>query len=58
MAGAIMEPRKEAIKHLEAASEGDGGAVVEVGIAAVYALLHLADAVRHGLRDVIYELRS
>ncbi|MGB1586378.1 MAG: hypothetical protein ACPHID_04970 [Thermoplasmatota archaeon] len=53
-----MEPRKEAIRHLEAAADGDGGAMVEVGIAAVYALLHLSDAVRHGLRDIIYELRS
>lgn len=53
-----MEPRKEAMKHLEAASEGEGGAMVEVGIAAVYAVLHLADSVRHGLRDIIYELRS
>ena len=53
-----METRKEAIKHLEAASDGDGGAMVDVGIAAVYAVLHLADAVRHGLRDIIYELRS
>ena len=52
-----MEPRKEAIKHLEAASK-EGGASTQVGIAAVYALLHLADAVRHGLRDIIYELRS
>ncbi len=54
-----MEPRKEAIRHLEAATEsGEGQPVVQVGVAAVYALLHLADSVRHGLRDVIYELRS
>lgn len=52
-----MEPRKEALKHLEAAAT-EGGASAQVGIAAVYALLHLADSVRHGLRDIIYELRS
>jgi len=54
-----MEPRKEAVKHLEAAAgQADGQPMVVVGIAAVYAVLHLADAVRHGLRDIIYELRS
>jgi hypothetical protein len=54
-----MEPRKEAIKHLESASAAaDGSAALEVGIATVFALLHLADSVRHGLRDIIYELRS
>jgi hypothetical protein len=54
-----MEPRKEAVKHLEAAGKAaDGQPLVLVGIAAVFAMLHLADAVRHGLRDIIYELRS
>ena len=52
-----MEPRKEAIKHLKEA-DASKDASIQVGIAAVYALLHVADSVRHGLRDIIYELRS
>lgn len=32
--------------------------MVEATAAAVHALLHLSDTVKHGLRDLLYELRS
>ena len=31
---------------------------LDVGIAGVHAILHLADTIRHGIRDVVYELRD
>lgn len=41
-------------KALETAEEFDPW--IHVGAAAVHALLHLSDTVRHGLRDIMYEL--
>lgn len=52
-----MEHREEAIRHLEQAGE-EGDAWVHVGIAGVHAVLHLAKSIEHGLRDIIYEMRS
>ncbi len=52
-----MEPRREALRHLAAVSDNAEPAI-RVAAAAVYALLEVADAVKHGLRDVIYELRD
>ncbi len=52
-----MGHRDEAQRHLDAAGEA-GDAWVHVGIAAVHALMDLSDSVQHGLRDIIYELRS
>lgn len=52
-----MEPRKEALRRLESVKDSTDPAV-QVAVAAVYALLDVADAVKHGLRDVIYELRD
>jgi hypothetical protein len=53
-----VEPRAEAVKHLQAASSGGPDAAVQLGMAAVFAILHVADTVQHGLRDILYELRS
>lgn len=49
-----MDHREEALRLLEAALEEGNVA----GAAAVHALLHLAETVQHGLRDLVYELRS
>ena len=57
MGAAPMDPRAEALRHLEEARESDDPRV-RVAVAAVYALLDVADAIKHGLRDVIYELRD
>lgn len=57
MGATPMEPRAEALRHLEEARESDDPRV-RVAVAAVYALLDVADAIKHGLRDVIYELRD
>lgn len=29
---------------------------VHIGIAAVHALLHISNTIRHGLRDIVYEI--
>lgn len=52
-----MSHKDRAIEHLEAAGK-DAEAWTHIGIAGVYAVLHVADAIQHGLRDIIYELRS
>jgi hypothetical protein len=52
-----MNPRDRAVKHLETAGDG-ADQWAHIGIAGVFAMLHLADTVQHGLRDIIYELRS
>jgi len=50
---------EEALRNLErAAKAGKDEPLVAVGVAAVHALLLLSDAVRHGLRDIVYELRD
>ncbi len=51
-----MEPRKEALRCLEEAQQTSDP--LQVGIAAVFALLEVADSIKHGLRDIIYELRD
>ncbi len=52
-----MTNQERVVEHLEAAGEA-GDAWVHVGIAGVYAVLHLAETIQHSLRDIIYELRS
>ncbi len=52
-----MAFQERATEHLEAAGEA-ADAWMHIGIAGIYAMLHLADTVQHGLRDIIYELRS
>ncbi len=52
-----MAHQERVVEHLEAAGEA-ADAWIHIGIAGVYAVLHLADTVQHGLRDIIYELRS
>lgn len=52
-----MQARQKAIEHLEAIGEDVDG-VMHLGIAGVYAVLEVADAIKHGLRDIIYELRA
>ncbi len=49
----------KATQHLESAldPEGDNG-WMHVAAAGVHAALHIADAIRHGLRDVVYEMRD
>ncbi len=56
MAGVFMESRKEALRCLEEAQQTSDP--IQIGAAAVYALLEIADVIKHGLRDVIYELRD
>lgn len=53
-----MDHRDEALRHLQRVEAGDEDALVEAATAAVHALLHLSESVRHGLRDLVYELRS
>lgn len=36
----------------------DHAVMVHVGAAGVHAVLAVADAIRHGLRDIVYELRD
>ncbi len=52
-----MNHRQKATEHLETAGE-QADAWLHVGIAGVHAMLEVADAIKHGLRDIIYELRS
>lgn len=41
-------------KAIEVAEEFDPW--IHIGAAAVHAVLHLADTIRHGLRDIVYEI--
>ncbi len=52
-----MNHRDHAVEHLESAGEA-ADTWAHIAIAGVYAVLHVADAVQHGLRDIIYELRA
>lgn len=47
----------KATEHLDAALEGEQG-WLHIAAAGVHALLHVADTIRHGLRDVVYEMRD
>jgi hypothetical protein len=50
---------EKATEHLEKAAEGsDISPALHLGIAGVHAVLAMADAIKHGLRDIIYELRD
>ena len=54
-----MDHRAAALAYLEKASmRADEEPLVALGAAGVHALLHMADEVKHGLRDILYELRS
>lgn len=50
----------KATQHLEKAldPEDDANGWMHVAAAGVHAVLHVADAIRHGLRDVVYEMRD
>ena len=56
----VMTDHSEAATgHLEKAAEGDDvSPLLHLGIAGVHAVLAVADAIKHGLRDIIYELRD
>ena len=55
----MTDHAKEAADHLEKAAEGDHvSPAIHLGIAGVHAALAVADAIKHGLRDIIYELRD
>lgn len=47
----------KAEEHLQKALDGDQP-WIHVASAGIYALLHVSDTIRHGLRDVVYELRD
>lgn len=55
----MTDHAKEATEHLQKAAEGDDvSPTLHLGIAGIHAALAIADAIKHGLRDVIYELRD
>jgi hypothetical protein len=50
-----------ATTHLEQALDKvakERAALVHLGAAGVHAVLAVADVIRHGLRDIVYELRD
>ncbi len=51
-----MNHRDKAVERLEAIDDAEP--MIQLGIAGIYAMLHIADSIQHGLRDIIYELRS
>lgn len=53
-----MDHREEALRRLAALAGREDEPLVQVAVAAVHALLHLSDTVKHGLRDLVYELRD
>lgn len=56
----VMSDHDErASEHLDQAlAEDVDGPWLHVAAAGIHALLHLASEVRHGLRDIVYELRD
>lgn len=59
MAPSLSDHSDKASEHLQRAldpeEEGDW---LHVAAAGVHAILHVADSIRHGLRDVVYEMRD
>ena len=55
----MTEWDEQARTHLEKALDAEGGGPwIHLGAAGVFAVLHLADTIRHGLRDIMYEMRD
>lgn len=55
----MTDHAQKATQHLEQAAEAeDLSPALHLGIAGIHSVLAVADAIKHGLRDIIYELRD
>jgi phosphatidylethanolamine-binding protein (PEBP) family uncharacterized protein len=59
LAAIMSDHDAQATEHLEKAlAEGAEGPWLHVAAAGIHAVMYVADTIRHGLRDIVYELRD